>query len=231
MFPRTERCEAMILNTAGGMAGGDRLEVDLTLEEGAEVVVSTQSAEKVYRAQGDSAQTRVRIGVGAGARLVWVPLESILFNGSGLDRQIEVDLAPGAELTMGEMLVLGRAAMGEEPTSIRLSDRWRFRRAGRLVHLEAMRLEGDAAAMLAGRALGAGARAVATLLRFAVDGAAVAESLREALVGHPVDWGVSAWNGMTAVRLAGPDAAAVRRALVAAWAVVPGAGLPRVWSW
>jgi urease accessory protein len=231
MFPRADGCEAMILNTAGGTAGGDGLDVDLTLEADAAVVVSTQSAEKIYRAQGDPARASIRIALGRGARLCWLPQETILFNGAGLERRIEADLAPGATLTICEMTVFGRAAMGEQPTAIRLDDRWRFRREGRLVHVAATRLDGDAAAILAGRALGGGARGVATLLRLAEDGADLCDALRDALEGSGVDWGVSAWNGMVAVRLAGRDAAMVRRALIAALAAVPDAELPRVWGW
>lgn len=231
MFPNSRRCEAMILNTAGGTAGGDGLDVDLTLERGAEATVSTQSAEKVYRAQTEPARARIRLTIGPGARLFWLPLESIIFNGAGLERRIEVDLAPDASLTMCEMTVLGRVAMGEEPTSIRIDDRWRFRRDGRLVHVEATRLEGNAAEILRGRALGAGARALATLLRFSNDGASLVDPLRDALDGRPIDWGVSHWNGLTAVRLAGTDAASVRRALVAALEISPDAEIPRVWGW
>ncbi len=230
MFPHATGCEAMILNTAGGTAGGDGLDVDLTLEANAAVVVSTQSAEKIYRAQDDPARASIRIALGRDARLCWLPQETILFNGAGLERRIEADLAPGATLTICEMTVFGRTAMGEEPTAIRIDDRWRFRREGRLVHVAATRLDGDAAAILSSPALGGGARAVATLLRFS-DGAEICNPLRDALDGCGIDWGVSAWNGITAVRLAGRDAALVRRALVAALAVVPDAELPRVWNW
>lgn len=231
MFPNAGRCEAMILNTAGGTAGGDGLDIDLKLEAGAEVAVSTQSAEKIYRAQGEPARTRIRVAVAEGARLFWLPLESILFNGSGLQRRIEVDLADTAELTLCEMMVLGRAAMGEQPTAIRLDDRWTFRRGGRLVHLEATKLSGDAAELLEGRALGAGARAFATLLRFAGDGPALVDPLRDALEECGADWGVSAWNGLLAVRLAGGEAATVRKALIRALSVLPDAQVPRVWGW
>ncbi|WP_053240024.1 urease accessory protein UreD [Pleomorphomonas koreensis] len=232
MFPRGRRCEAMLLNTAGGVAGGDRLDVDLAFGDGTEAVVSSQSAEKIYRADGDAARTRIALAVGAGARLSWLPLETILFNGARLVRRFDIDLAGTARLLMCEMAVLGRIAMGERPTDVHLDDQWRVRRAGRLVHAEATRIDGDATRLLAGRATGADARAIATLACFSEDAAARLEPLRERLGGMnlDLDWGASAWNGLIKARFSAADPAEARRAVAAALAVFDDVEIPRVWG-
>lgn len=232
MFPRGRRCEAMLLNTAGGVAGGDRLDVDLAFGDGTEAVVSSQSAEKIYRADGDAARMRIALSVGAGARLSWLPLETILFNGARLVRRIDVELADSCRFLMCEMAVLGRIAMGERPTAVHLDDRWRVRRAGRLIHAEATRIDGDATRLLAGRATGGDARAIATIVHFADDAAARLEPVRQRLdgLGPDVDWGASAWNGMLKARLVAADPAAARRAVAAALAVFDDVEIPRVWG-
>src|SRR6478672_13350550 len=82
--------EAIIVNTAGGIAGGDRHDLDIDVSEGATLGVTTAAAEKVYRALGPGAEISVKLGVGGGARLSWLPQESILFDRARLNRRIEV---------------------------------------------------------------------------------------------------------------------------------------------
>jgi len=98
--PRRRELEAMIVNTAGGMAGGDRFAIDLTVEPGAHLIVTTAAAEKVYRTLGADASIAARIEVGAGGALAWLPQETILFDRARLERTIEVDLAADAEFLM-----------------------------------------------------------------------------------------------------------------------------------
>ena len=110
-FPKAAGCEAVLINTGGGMTGGDRLDVSLTLDAGAEAVLTTQSAEKVYRSDGSAAEITVAAELGAGARLSWLPQESILFSGSRLRRRLRVAMAEDATHTLAESVVLGRVAV------------------------------------------------------------------------------------------------------------------------
>ena len=95
----------------------------------------------------------MKLKVGAGGTLAWLPQETILFDQVRLRRSIEVDLAPDASLLLAEGVVFGRSAMGETLAQGRFFDRWRVRRGGALVFAESLRLE-DAIAERLGAARG-----------------------------------------------------------------------------
>jgi urease accessory protein len=226
--PRTAELEAVIVNTAGGMAGGDRFNLDVAVEPKARLVVTTAAAEKVYRTIEPAATIDVKLAVGAGGTLAWLPQETILFDRSRLRRSIEIDLAEDAQLVLAEAIVFGRSGMGETVDASTLFDRWRVRRNGRLIHAEAMRLEGAVAAKLREPAVAKGGVAVATVLIVPGDDG-IAASVRALGENFRGEVGVSAWNGFAIVRLCAADGAALRHDLVAVLAVLRGTSLPRLW--
>ena len=235
-FPRTgAECEAVLVNTGGGMAGGDRVRIDLALARGARVMATTQAAEKIYRAVGVGVEVAVRLAIEPGASLVWAPQETLLFEGSNLVRRLEADVAGDASLLILESVVFGRLAHGEVRVDAAFSDDWRIRRDGRLVFAEALRLT-QAGARLDRAAVGAGARALATVLWLDAQAAVRLEDLRQALEGvageggERVEAGVSAFDGMLLARLASPAPQRLRAALVAAMQVLRGRAAPRVWA-
>jgi urease accessory protein len=141
--------EAAIVNTAGGIAGGDRHDIGIEVGDGAALDVTTVAAEKVYRALGPAGgEIAVRLAAGAGARLCWLPQETILFDRARLARRIEIDLAADASLLMAEAVVFGRTAMGEAVEEGAFADRWRVRCDGRLIFAEGVRLDGAIAQQL-----------------------------------------------------------------------------------
>ena len=217
--------EAMIVNTAGGIAGGDRHDLDIAVGEGATLGVTTAAAEKVYRALGPGAEIAVKLAVGAGARLTWLPQETILFDRARLNRRIEVELAPDANLLMAEAVVFGRSAMGEAVAEGAFTDRWRVRRDGRLLFAETVRLDGAIARMLAEPAVAGGGVAIATVLAVPGD-LAMAERVRAQTFCGEV--GISAWNGLAVARLCAKDDAGLRRDLTAVITALGGT-LPRLW--
>ncbi|MGH6665864.1 MAG: urease accessory protein UreD, partial [Pseudolabrys sp.] len=156
--------ELVVVNTGGGMTGGDRFAIDIALSEGASLVAGTAAAEKVYRSTGPDAELDVTLDVAAGARLAWLPQETILFDRARLSRRIDVDLSEGATLLLAEAVVFGRAAMGEAMAQGFFADRWRVRRAGRLVFADSARLNGAVAEKLGQSASAAGGIAIATVL-------------------------------------------------------------------
>ena len=226
--PASTELEAVIVNTAGGVAGGDRFTFDVTVGPGARLVVTTAAAEKVYRTLEPDASVGVKLDVGAAAALAWLPQETILFDRARLTRTIDIDLAHDAELLLAEALVFGRSGMGEVAHDVVLFDRWRLRRGGRLIHAEAVRLEGAAAAKLERRAVAAGGIAIATVLVVPAD-EATAASVRALADRIRGEVGVSAWNGLAVVRLCAADGAALRHDLVAVLTALRGAPLPRLW--
>ena len=213
------RAEAVFLNTAGGVTGGDRLSYDLTLTRGA-ATGTTQTAERAYASPGGPARVDVTLRLGPNTHLAWLPQETILFEDSHLHRTTTAHLDEGATLIGCEMLVLGRRAMGERPARLRLTDRREVRVGGAPVWIEPFALTPEA--LGPSPALLGGAAALATLY---VVGPG-AEDLRFALP-EGVEHGASAWDGRAVLRMRAADPAPLRKALARALAsLLP---LPRVW--
>jgi urease accessory protein len=229
-FPRSSSpCEAAIVNTGGGVAGGDSYSVSLTLSEGAEVEATTPSAERIYRSDGPAASIATRLVLRPRARLFWLPQETLMFEGARLERRLEVDTSGEAAFIVAETLVFGRLAMGESRIDATLRDSWRIRRDGRLVFADETRLE-HAGATLERKAVGAGARALATIVAFAPNIEARLPDLRAALdaAGSDIESGASAFDGLIVVRLLGPSSNRLRAALIAS-IVALGGRKPRLW--
>jgi urease accessory protein len=227
--PPAPELEAVIVNTAGGVAGGDQFSLDVNVALGARLVVTTAAAEKVYRTLEPAATIEVKLAVEAGGTLAWLPQETILFDRSRLMRSIEIDLAADARLLLAEAIVFGRSGMGERVAESTLFDRWRVRRDGTLIHAEALRLDGNVADKLSAPAIANGGVALATVLVAPGDDAVttVVRALGEKYRGEV---GASAWNGLAVVRLCASDGAALRHDLVAVMTALRGAMLPRLWS-
>lgn len=223
-------CEAVIVNTGGGVAGGDRQSVDVHAEVGAQVTVTTQSAEKIYRADAEAAEISLSLRARGGSALAWLPQETIMFAGARLRRRLDADVAADATLTIVESLVFGRLAMGEVVTDGELRDRWRVRRDGALVFAEELRIDGAVAQTLDRPAIGRAARATATLLHVAPDAETRLEPFRDALRDAQAEWGASAWNGMLVARFVSPSPEHQRAAIVTALGALLGKSAPRVWQ-
>lgn len=217
--------EAVIVNTAGGIAGGDRHDLHIDVGERSALCVSTAAAEKAYRALGPTAHVSAQLTVAPGGRLSWLPQETILFDRARLGRCIDVELAEDASLLMAEAIVFGRRAMGERVEHGSFTDRWRVRRGGRLVYAETIRLDGAVAQTLSEPAVANGAAAIATVLAVPGDEPMVHRVRTLAFSGEV---GVSAWNGLAVARLCAKDGAMLRRDLVATIEAFGGM-LPRLW--
>ena len=226
--PPAPELEAVIINTAGGVAGGDRLTLEVSVQRGAHLMVTTAAAEKVYRSMDAAAVIDIRLDVGAGASLAWLPQETILFDEARLARAIDVELADNARLVLVEALVFGRSGMGEIVRTGRLCDRWRIRRRGRIVHAEALRLQGEIAVRLEEGAVANGGRALATVLILPGD-ETMAAAVRALMPRLRCEAAASAWNGKLAARLCAADGAALRDDLRVILSAVGGVSLPRLW--
>lgn len=232
MIPRLPgRIEAVLLNTAGGITGGDRFDWRAEAGAGATLTLATQTAERLYRAvPGTVGRVTTRLSAEPGARLDWLAQETILFDGCAVERRLEADIAADATLTVVEPLVLGRAAMGETVREGHFTDTWRIRRDGRLVFAEATRLSGPVAEIAARPACWGGNRAAATLLQVGPEAEARLAPLRTALEATGIEGGASAWDGLLACRLLAPTGQALRAALLRLLPVLRPGPLPRVWT-
>jgi urease accessory protein len=220
--------EAVLINTAGGLTGGDRLAWTVEAAPGCRLLVTTPASERVYRSLGTDVTLQTRLAVGAGARLDWLPQETILYEAARLDRRFEVDLAPDATLLMLEAVLLGRHAMGESAETARFADNWRVRRGGHLVHAEASRLTANPRERQ-NLSLLAGARAFATLLYIGADAERRAATVRE-LAADPLV-GSSRIGEKLVVRVLAPSGIALRRTIVPIIALLSERGrVPRLWN-
>jgi len=226
--PEAEGLSAVFVNTAGGIAGGDRFDIDIATGEGSRLTVTTAAAEKVYRAEGPSARLTIALKAEARSHLSWLPQETILFDRARVLRRIDIDLAESASLLLCEIVVFGRAAMGERMLHGEFVDRWRLRRGGRLVFAENVRLDGNIGEKLASPAIANGGVAVGTALIVPGDEALV-ERIREVTRSLSGEVGISAWNGFAMARFCAQDAARLRADMMAVLGRASGSALPRLW--
>lgn len=233
LFPRpASPPTAMLLNTAGGITGGDRFEVSAAAEPGADLTVTTQAAERAYAAMpGPAGRLDTVLRAEAGARLWWLPQETILFDGCALERTATIEIAGDAELLYLEPVVFGRAASGEVLRQGRFHERVRLRRDGRMVYADGIALSGDIAAQMAHPARGAGAGAMATLVLAAPRAEACLAPTREKFAELS---GVSAGASLIepqimVVRMLADDSFELRRALLPVLDDLTGGTLPICW--
>jgi urease accessory protein len=220
--------EAAIINTAGGMTGGDRFDLDFAVGAGAALQVTTAAAEKIYRSLGPDTTMNVKIDVAPGGSLAWLPQETILFDQARFYRDIEIDLAGNARLLLAEACIFGRSAMGEIVIAGSFLDRWRLRVDGALRFADSIRLDGPIAQRLSGRAIAAGGAAVASIVKFPAGEEDVASvcKMQQEFAGEV---GASAWNGLAVIRCVASSGAALRGDLTRVLIALGGAPLPRLW--
>ncbi|MFK7874195.1 MAG: urease accessory protein UreD [Paracoccaceae bacterium] len=230
VFPRqfTPDLEAILVNTAGGITGGDRFDLDLSLDTGSTLTLTTQAAERAYRAQPhEIADVTSRAHVASGALLKWLPQELILFEQSALRRRLHIDLDRGARLLMSEAVVFGRAAMHETLRDISFRDSITVQRAGRPIFIDGVSLQGDATAHLARRAIANGAGAMASVVLVDPDAESRLTQLRATL---PDCAGVSLLApDLLAIRLLARDSFELRAALIPALEFLSQTALPTSW--
>ena len=226
--PEAQGLSAVFVNTAGGIAGGDRFDIHIATGEDSRLTVTTAAAEKIYRAQGPAAEVNIALKAAAGSHLAWLPQETILFDQARVLRKIDIDLAATASLLLCEIVVFGRAAMSEKMLTGRFSDRWRVRRGGRLVFAETVRLDGEIGGKLAKPAVAKGGVAIGTALIVPGDETLVTR-ICEASESFGGEVGISTWNGFAMARFCAQDAAKLRADMIAVLGSVSGPALPRLW--
>ena len=226
--------EAVLLNTAGGLTGGDRLSFEGGVAPQGHAIMTSQASERAYRSVSGPAKVHVDLHIGEGGRLDWLPQETILFDGAQLARTFDVDLAENATLLAHETVVFGRTAMSESIHEGHFSDHWQVRRGGRLVHADALRIDGDIQAALQAKAALSGATTMASILYVADDAETRDAALKDIADGiSPADGiaGVSAWHGKLVIRAVAFGGQAMRRIITPLLHnLMDGRELPRVWS-
>lgn len=231
LFPNTGRdFQAVLLNSSGGVTGGDRLSVSAHAEAGSHLTLTSQAAERIYAAQqGQVGRVSNLLTIEDGARIDWLPQETILFDKAALNRRLAVDLAPDARFLMVESLVLGRAAMGERLTAIHLNDGVRLTRGGRLLWADATRMDTATLPALNGRAMLGGGGAMALAAYAGPDAEAYLEPLRALTDALPAAVSL-ARPDLLVLRAVATDSYVLRKTLIPALELLRGATLPRTWT-
>ncbi len=167
LFPRPhgKSIQMVLTNTSGGVTGGDRFRTDIVVEGGATVTITSQAAERAYRAQpGQTGRIDTTLRVGTGSRINWVPQETILFNGCAFARRLTLDIGAGGCALLVEPVVFGRSAMGECLNAGHFDDQVEIRTRDGIQFLDRTRLVEDIAATLRGPAVANGMTAVALVV-------------------------------------------------------------------
>jgi urease accessory protein len=228
MTPARDAVEGVILNTSGGLTGGDTLAITAEAQQGARLRLTTQAAERVYRTPDErAARVRNELTIRSGARIDWLPQETILFQNGHLRRALSVDMAADARALIVEPVLIGRIAMGEVVTQARLHDSLTLRRDGQLLFKDATALTGDIVARMDKPAVGNGARAMALVVFAAPEAEAHLDPIRAYL---PASAGVSLLrDGLLVLRVLAEDGFALRRTLIPVLERLSGDALPRSW--
>lgn len=222
--------EAVLINTAGGLTGGDNLRVSVAMEEGTSALVTTQAHEKVYRSSAGDASIFSQMNVGAGATLEWLPQPTILFDAARLVRDTRVELSADATFLGVEAVIFGRTAMHEVLKSGRLRDTWSITREGQLIHADRFDVAGDIAGTLSSPATLANNAAMATIRYVADDAEERRDELRALILQTDVTGAASGWNGMIVGRIVAENGYLLHRALVLLLEKFRRHDLPKVWS-
>jgi urease accessory protein len=216
MFPGARDApveEAVVVNTAGGIAGGDRLECSVTVLANASVTVTSQAAERVYRALSEPALIDTRLKLRQAAKLAWLPQETIVYNGARMQRNTQIEISAEAEMLALEWLVFGRAAHGEEIVDGQIIDGWQVKLDGRLIWADRFRATGDVFPRLRTPVLLADFKAIGTLIYFGPDAEAVVQFMRALAPELPCHCVTTMVSGLVITRLAAGDAAELKEGL------------------
>jgi urease accessory protein len=212
--------QAIIINTGGGLAGGDRFVHNFTCGTGAALTLTSQAAERVYQTLGPPAVIQTELTAEQGAQFFWLPQETILYDGASLARTYDVKMAEDATFLALEPIVFGRVEMGETIKSVHLKDRWRIWRGDKLIHGDDVALGPNlphSIATLRGAAM-------ATLIYVSPHAETHLKSLQKICA-------CSAWNGKLVARFVAKDGFTLRKALIPAINTLAGQeALPKIWT-
>jgi urease accessory protein len=234
-----------LLHPPGGVVGGDRLHTSVELGPGAQVFLTTPAAQKLYRSQGARAEISNQLRLGPGARLEWLPSETLAFSAAQALLTTRVELADDAAFIGWDIACYGMPARGESFDAGRVVSRFELFRGQTPLAIESFDL-GDAgdsrqsAELLGGAFALRGQPVVANLYAVPARGPIEAELVERvrAVIGEPVRGlcSVSSLQDLLVVRALGPNVESVRESLIRAWQVLRpaivsrAAVMPRIWA-
>ncbi|HSP01827.1 MAG TPA: urease accessory protein UreD [Thioalkalivibrio sp.] len=238
--PEGAPCHSYLIHPPGGVVGGDRLEVDISVASGAHALVTTPAAAKFYRSAGPWARQNQRFRVAADARLEWLPALNILHGGARVRMHNRFDLEPGARLLAWDLLGLGRPGSGDHFDTGACDAGLQVWQGDQPLLDERLRLDGGSPTLKAPWGMG-GQGYLATLVAWPAT-PAMLDALREAMNAGPGPQpgctllGADPGSGLLVCRWLAPAGEALWEALVASWSVLRPLVMerpvcpPRIWS-
>ncbi len=229
VFPRANRgLTAVLLNTSGGVTGGDSFTNAAEAGTGTHLTLTTQACERAYRAQpGEIGQVSTTLRVQDGATLWWLPQETLIFDGCALDRRLSCDIIGSGSALIVEPICVGRLAMGEDTVSGMMTDRVDVTREGVPLVRDAWRLDGDITAQMQRAACAGGATAMVSLTYVGADAEAHLTTLRALL---PATGGASQLaSDVLVLRLLAPTGYDLRKHLLPILDHLTGSEMPLCW--
>ena len=193
--------EAVLINTAGGLAGGDHLKLRIDARKETHCRLTSPAMEKIYRTLDQPVKIDVELNLDAHCRFHWLPQGLIFYSGAQLDRHFTVNVKETSEFLLMESLIFGRSGMGERVESGCFSDKWRIVREKQLIFAENTHLHGAIADQLDRTAIGGGHSCFSTFLLVSPQAEERLEAIRRALEETRSKSAASAWNGLLLVRL------------------------------
>ena len=231
LFPRQhgKGIQAVILNCAGGMTGGDSFELNIRAGSQTDVTLTSQTAERIYGAKsGQKGQISTTLHVEDKATLRWIPQETILFDQSALERILRVELERDTTFLFVESVVFGRLEMGETLHSVYFNDRIEVYRAGTPLYFDFVHLNGNLAKELDKPAIANGARTVTLLLFISPDAKVRLATLNKML---PTTAGASLLYSDTIIlRMLTRDSYKMRKSLIPILQYLTNNELPKCWT-
>lgn len=156
--------EAVVINTTGGFTDGDKFSTTVNWDAGTCAVVTTQAAERFYKTIDGKAALTSTLNIAEGACGVWLPQETIMFDGAAYDKNTIIQLHGNAHMVAIESSVFGRLAMKEIVKSGSVKETWQVRHNDRLIFADSFALDGNIDAHLAKPTVCNSGRAISTIL-------------------------------------------------------------------
>lgn len=216
-FARTEPnriTEAVLINTSGGMTGGDKFDVNVKWGDNTTAIVTTQAAERHYKSLGDVATINNNLEVANNACGQWLPQESIMFDGAAYTRNTNIELKQNSKLLAVESSLFGRQAMGEIVTSGQVTERWQIHREGKLIFADAFGLKGDIAKQLAKPAISNGNTAISTIIYVGDDAAELRDQINAQIEANTTIGRATIFNGILLIRLFATNGKDLRQSIM-----------------
>ena len=195
---KSKYAEAVLINTGGGIVGGDNLSIEVEAAKKTNTWITTQASEKVYKSSSEQSILNTKVTLEDNSTLFWCPKETILFHNSKLIRNLDFDIKTSSKLLIIENIVFGRLASGELNADCFFSDHWRIKRDEKLIFAENFLFE-DKKTMYRKTNLG-NYRSLLNIMYLSKDSKNFLNKMRNIISSESIFGEASHWNDFISLR-------------------------------